>query len=326
MRLSIAHIRLILTVFSCTSCALDGAGDTGTGSLQLALTSQSGGVSYRLTDARFALEGPESKGIASGEEAEVSVDLAPGSYTLELLTGYRLVRADDAEATTVQATLLSANPAPFLVEPGKTTPIALRFELADGTQVSNEHGAVSVGLDLTPRADAGTEDTCVDGLRINEVDYDQPSTDDAEFVEIVNTAACAASLGAVSLELVNGSDGKAYASYPLSEAGSSLAAQGRLLVGDPGLLSSVAAGVLTMPLKTVGLQNGPDGVRLVAAGRMLDGFAYEGAVAGTGEGTPSGADEAEFGFSRCPDGFDSANNGLDFVLVAPTPGLPNVCP
>ena len=55
-----------------------------------------------------------------------------------------------------------------------------------------------------------------------------------------------------------------------------------------------------MPLKTVGLQNGPDGVRLMAAGRVLDGFAYEGAVAGTGEGMPSAADEAELAFSRCP--------------------------
>lgn len=325
MRPLIARFCLFLSAFPLNACSLDAASDPGTGSLNLALTSQAGGVSYRLTDARFALEGPESKGFSSGEEAQVSVELVPGSYTLELLPGYRLVRADDAQASTVNARLLSENPAPLLVEPGMPTEIALRFELADGTQVSNQRGSVTVGLDLAAQADASTEDPCVDGLRINEVDYDQPSTDDAEFVEVVNTAACAANLSAVSLELVNGSDGKAYASYALAEAGASLAPLGRLLVADPGLLPGLGASVLTMPLKTVGLQNGPDGVRLMAAGRVLDGFAYEGAVAGTGEGTPSAADEAELGFSRCPDGFDSSNNGLDFMLRKPTPGLANLC-
>jgi hypothetical protein len=255
----------------------------------------------------------------------VSVELLPGSYMLELLAGYRLVRADDPEGATVSAKLLSENPAPLLVEPGAPTEIALRFELADGTQVSNQQGSVSVRLDLAGDTDAGSRDLCLDGLRINEVDYDQPSTDDAEFVEIVNTAACDAELASVSLELVNGGDGKAYASYSLMEAGGRLPAQGRLVVADPPLLSGLGPDVLRMPLKSIGLQNGPDGVRLMAGERLLDGFAYEGAVAGTGEGSFAKADEAELALARCPDGFDSADNGLDFQLKAPTPGTANGC-
>lgn len=327
MRPSIARfVLLLLAPFPLHGCSLDVSSDPGVGSLNLALTSQAGGVSYRLTDARFALEGPESKGFAGGEEAQVSIELMPGSYTLELLAGYRLVRADDPAGARVNATLLSENPAPLLVEPGLTTQIALRFELADGTLVSNQRGSVSVGLDLSSQSDAAAQDPCVDGLRINEVDYDQPSSDDAEFVEVVNTGACLANLSAVSLELINGGDGKAYASYALAEAGPTLAPMGRLLLADPGLLTGLGPDVLSMPLKTVGLQNGPDGVRLMAAGRILDGFAYEGVVANTGEGMPSAADEGELGFSRCPDSFDSSNNALDFGLRPPTPGLPNACP
>ncbi len=327
MRLFITRTGLlVLAAFSIHGCSLDVSSDPGVGSLHLALTSQAGGVSYRLTDSRFALQGPESKGFSGGEETQVSLELTPGSYTLELLSGYRLVRADDPEGASVSATLLSENPAPLLVEPGLTTQIALRFELADGTLVSNQRGSVSVGLDLSSQADAAVADPCIDGLRINEVDYDQPSSDDAEFVEVVNTAACPANLSVVSLELINGSDGKAYASYALSEAGPTLAPMGRLLVADPALLTSLPGGVLAMPLKTVGLQNGPDGVRLMAAGRVLDGFAYEGAVAGTGEGMPSAADEAELAFSRCPDSFDSNNNARAFSLPPATPGLPNACP
>ena len=144
-------------------------------------------------------------------------------------------------------------------------------------------------------------------------------------MELFNTAACTASLGGVVLELINGSDGKVYASYPLEEAGPTLAAGARLVVGDPGLLGGLGADVLTFPLKTVGLQNGPDGVRLTAVGHSLDGLAYEGAVANTGEGKPAGADEAELAFARCPDGFDSDDNALDFQLRTPTPGAPNAC-
>ncbi len=319
------HALVLLGLFSASACVLEAEPESGVGSLQLALTSESSGVSYRLTDARFALTGPETKGFASSDEPVVNVALTPGSYMLELLEGYRLVRADDPQGEGVSARLLSENPVPLLVEPGVTTEVTLRFELADGTQVSNQRGSVSVQLDLNGEADAGARDLCLDGLRISELDYDQPSVDDAEFVEIVNTAACEAELATVTLELVNGGDGKVYASYALMEAGARLAPDGRLVLGDPGVLSGLAADVLRMPLKTAGLQNGPDGVRLVLGGRVLDGVAYEGVVAGTGEGSPTKADDAELALSRCPEDFDSGDNGLDFQLKAPTPGAENLC-
>jgi hypothetical protein len=308
------------------ACGLEATPEAGTGSLTLALTSQAAGVSYRLVDARFALEGPESKGFASSEEDDVNVELLPGSYTLELLPGYRLVRTDDDARNPVQASLLSENPAPLLVEAGTTTEVALQFELADGTQVSNQRGTVSVGLDLgTAEGDAGATAQCVDGLRIDELDYDEVSADDHEFVELVNTAACQATLKGVVLELVNGSDGKVYASYPLEQAAESLASQGRLVVGDSAVLAALPAGTPRITLKSLGVQNGPDGLRLMLGGRRLDGLAYEGPTADTGEGRPVGADDAELAFGRCPTGFDSDDNQLDFQLRQPTPGAANRC-
>ena len=43
-------------------------------------------------------------------------------------------------------------------------------------------------------------------LVINEIDYDQPSTDWAEFVEIKNTGGAATNLDAFTLTLVNGTE------------------------------------------------------------------------------------------------------------------------
>jgi hypothetical protein len=312
-----------LLTFALTACVAQ-PHEADLGSVSLALTSQTGGITYRLTDARFALAGPEDKGFTSGEEETLSMELPPGAYTLELLDGWKLVRADDPEGQPVTATLLSENPAPLLVEAATTTAVALRFELRGGAQLSNELGTLSVSLELGV-ATSGAGDGCREGLRINEVDYDQPSTDEGEFIEIVNTASCDASLDGVTLELVNAGDGEAYGRMQLSEAGAQLAAGGRLVVGDPGVLAALPSGVLSLGLPAAGLQNGPDGLRLVHGERQLDGVAYEGSVPETGEGGFTDADEQELTLSRCPDAFDSQDNALDFALRAPTPGAANAC-
>jgi hypothetical protein len=308
-----------------TACRSELA-DADLGALSLSLTTQAGGVTYQLTDARFSLKGPESKGFASGEEESLTLEVTPGAYTLELLDGWHLVQADDPELKPVAARLISENPAPLLVESDATSEAVLRFELADGTQLSNGKGKLSVAFTLDSAADGGAaSEVCSAGLRISEVDYDQPSADDSEFVEVVNTSDCEAQLSGVVLELLNGSDGKVYARYELDTAGSSLAAYERLLVGDPSVLTGLPAERLALPLNGSGMQNGPDGVRLMLGERVLDALAYEGAVPGLSEGQASGADDAERAFGRCPDGFDSEQNSLDFRLLTPTPGTPNAC-
>jgi hypothetical protein len=96
-------------------------------------------------------------------------------------------------------------------------------------------------------------------LVINEVDYDQPSTDTAEFVEIKNNGSSAVSLSGVTLELVNGSGGAIYDTINLPAV--SLAA------GDYFVVCANAATVANCDLDddpdTNFIQNGaPDAVGL----------------------------------------------------------------
>lgn len=314
---------LVLVLPLAFACA-EPSPDDSVGSLSLSLTSQAAGKSYRLSDARFSLLGPENKELAGDDADPLRLSLPSGAYTLELLPGYRLVRADAPEEL-VEARLVSENPAPFWVDPGAVTQVALRFSLADGTPVSSEPGTLAVDLELMAPGERWLGDPCVDGLKINEFDYDQAGTDTAEFVEILNTESCDAQLAGLALELVNGPDGKVYARYELAAAGSLLSSRARLVLGAPSVLASLPEGTLGLPLKAAGLQNGPDALRLVDAHGSLDAVAYKGPVPENGEGQPTGTDNADLAFSRCPDAADSEDNARDFALREATPGLPNAC-
>jgi predicted extracellular nuclease len=65
-------------------------------------------------------------------------------------------------------------------------------------------GVVVAVTALAPGAGAAST-----SLVINEVDYDQPSTDDAEFLELRNISGTAINLGPYAVELVNGNNGGA---------------------------------------------------------------------------------------------------------------------
>ena len=167
-------------------------------------------------------------------------------------------------------------------------------------------------------------------LVINEIDYDQLSTDDGEFVEIKNNGASAVNLDPYHLALLqgNGSDPVIRTSIDLPNV--SLAA------GDYYVICGDAANVpncdLDVTPNTNLLENGaPDGVALVLAGTIVDSVSYEGNVAApftedTGVDT-SKEDRGTYGYdslSRITDGNDSNNNDTDFLRVCGTPGLANV--
>ncbi len=96
-------------------------------------------------------------------------------------------------------------------------------------------------------------------LVINEIDYDQPGTDAAEFVEIKNTGTASVDLSAVVLEFVNGTGGGATVYDTIALPAVSLAA------GDYFVVCANAATVSNCDLDdgpdTNFIQNGaPDGV------------------------------------------------------------------
>lgn len=167
-------------------------------------------------------------------------------------------------------------------------------------------------------------------LIVNEIDYDQAgSTDTAEFIEILNPGTSPVALSGYRFELVNGSGDVPYETY---EATGSLAAGGFLLIADQAVLAaeSLPSATTKVTMKSSGIQNGPDAVRIVAKtdGRVVDAVHYESAVAGAGEGSPAPADDANAAsksIGRCPNSFDSDDNAADFRTMTATPGAANTC-
>jgi len=164
-------------------------------------------------------------------------------------------------------------------------------------------------------------------LVINEVDYDQPSTDTAEFVEIKNNGDIATDLAGWTLELVNGNGGGAVIYKSIDLSGFTIAA------GDYFVVCANAATVANCDLDvspdTNLIQNGsPDAVALYFNGALIDAVSYEG---DTGvpytEGSGTGLEDSSDGsIGRCPDGSDTNQNNVDFVFDSTsTPGAENSC-
>lgn len=185
-------------------------------------------------------------------------------------------------------------------------------------------------------------DNCVEGkcliklvfkpnvLLINEVDYDQPGTDGAEFLEIYNPGPDAADLSKWKLEHVNGSNNSVVWTIDLVQAGQQLPAGGYLVVGVQSVIDALPQATLKLDRAANFLQNGdPDGLRLLLDGQFADGLAWGGGMEGVSEGSSEGKDSgsAEGSLSRCPNGMDVGDNDKDFAFTGKvTPGAANVCP
>ena len=173
-----------------------------------------------------------------------------------------------------------------------------------------------------------------DGVPVlNEIDYDQPGTDGAEFVEIFNPDTSSVDLSKYDLELVDGSTGSVYKTVELdSGLDTNLLGIGEyLVVGADSVLLGLDSGVFSISLGTTSVQDGtPDGARLVlrSNGTFVDGIAYEDEMSGTGEGdfAVDDTDVESSSLGRCPNGADSDDNWTDFDLLdTPTPGATNDC-
>jgi predicted extracellular nuclease len=167
-------------------------------------------------------------------------------------------------------------------------------------------------------------------LVVNEVDYDQPSTDAAEFLELKNVSASAIDLDPYTVELVNGNAGGALLYQTIGLPAVSLAA------GDYFVVCANAGTVANCDLDVAPdtnlIQNGaPDAIGLRLGTALIDTVSYEGdSGAPYTEGSGLGLDDdpglANKGLSRCPDGFDADQNNTDFAYRDATPGAGNSCP
>ncbi|MEN8007247.1 MAG: lamin tail domain-containing protein [Candidatus Krumholzibacteriota bacterium] len=160
-------------------------------------------------------------------------------------------------------------------------------------------------------------------LVINELLPDPAGSDGGrEFVELLNTGPDAVSLNGVLLQFGNGADGPFWLTRWTGEEGSWLESSARFLIVDRNWLGEPPGQAQV----NLGLQNGPDALRLVREELVLDLVGYgpltdqdmmEGEPAATATGRS---------LSRRPDGRDTGNNRLDFVLADPTPGRTNFHP
>ena len=159
---------------------------------------------------------------------------------------------------------------------------------------------------------------------INEIDYDQPGTDTAEFIELFNSGTSEVSLENYSVDLINGSNSSPYRSIDLS--GLNINASGYFVIcGDASLVANCD---YSFTATSGWMQNGaPDAVSLYQTSSLLDSLSYEGAIQPYQEGSvltfaDSNTDIASL--SRIPNGLDGDDNGLDFQSGCITPGTANI--
>ena len=159
---------------------------------------------------------------------------------------------------------------------------------------------------------------------INEIDYDQPGTDNAEFIELFNSGASAISLNDYSIDLINGRDSSVYRSIDL--AGFDIGTNGYFVVcGDANLVANCD---YSFTAASSWMQNGaPDALALYENTNLLDSLSYEGVLPPFTEGdylTISDNNTDINSLARIANGIDSNNNALDFQLGCITPGSSNI--
>ncbi len=159
---------------------------------------------------------------------------------------------------------------------------------------------------------------------INEIDYDQPGTDTAEFIELFNSGSSIISLDNYAIDLINGSNSSSYRNIELT--GFSINAGSYFVVCSNANL--VANCNYSFTSSNGWFQNGaPDAVALYENTNLLDALSYEGKLAPYTEGdalTIKDNNADIISISRIIDGADSNNNALDFELGCITPGSANI--
>ncbi len=141
----------------------------------------------------------------------------------------------------------------------------------------------SNNIDLSPRCitpgsanvadDTNCPEPAVTGIVVNEIDYDQPGVDDAEFVELFVTGNQPVDLSGHVLALIDGATGSPYANVALTGG---VLAPGTYYVVCTNAAATPNCDQVVAPA-TDWLQNGaPDAVALTFMSNVLDTVSYAG--------------------------------------------------
>jgi hypothetical protein len=160
---------------------------------------------------------------------------------------------------------------------------------------------------------------------INELDYDNPGTDAAEFIELANAAPVDVDLEDWRLQLVEGAAGGASIDAEYTLPAVALASSGYFVVcAEPNNTPNCDLDVAP----NAGLiEAGADAVALMLRGIVIDTVSYNGSTGApytetSGAGLTDTAEPA-LGISRHPDGADTHSNAVDLSRRCLTPGAAN---
>ena len=269
---------------------------------------------------------PTTAAVAAGGSAQLTVTLDIPALT-------------DTTVTLAVAPVAGTLPPSVTVLAGQSS---APFTYTDTTAMSPATITATLGGSMATAM--VTVSTGANHLVINEVDYDQVGTDNAEYIEVYNPSATAVPLTGKQVLLVNGSGEATYATIPLGTG--MLAAGGYLVIAGPNV--TLPAGVTKVdPGWTMdAIQNGaPDGIALVdnTAHTLLDALSYEGdavkltmvdlagftAPVSLVEGTflpatVADSNTADGSLCRSPNGQDTDNAAADWrFCTSRTAGRPN---
>jgi hypothetical protein len=256
-------------------------------------------------------------------------------------TSFGTVTLSEPAASDTTVTL-TADPANGVNIPASVT--VLTGQSQASFQIDDQGVASTTTISATLNADTVSRDLNVVSsfphLVLNEVDYDQATTDSASFIEIYNASLADADLTDLAVVLVDGGANAEYGSRSALSSVGCLASGGYLVIANSGVVLTPGALVFQPAKSGDWIQNGmPDGVALVntASQTVLDALSYEGSITAatiTGfPGTYSLVEGTAFGsadtndnvnsLQRNPNGHDTDNASADWQLGTPTPGGPN---
>ena len=262
----------------------------------------------------------------------VEMDIAPAAPVVvditDLLTGTATSGADYTALGTVQLTFLPTDFYPNL----QTFNVLINDDTDfESTETFTLSLSINTGTALTGTSSFTGFITSDDlpGLRINEVDYDNAGTDNAEWIELKNTGGSALDLNGFVVQLVNGNGGGAAVYKTIVLPSFVLPAGGYYVIGNNAAIPNL--NLLQTPATDM-IQNGsPDAIGLRAPDNtLIDAISYEGNTgAPYTEGT--GLPVAQFDdnllaskvIARYLDGNDTDDNSVDWKVWCATPGASN---